>query len=46
MNISHDEYGPVDVDELMALHNTKIQKRFEMIEHLENESESVSTIVL
>ena len=43
MNISHDEYGPVDVDELMALHNAKIQKRFKMIEHLENGSESEST---
>ena len=21
MNVSHDEYGPVDVDELMAIHN-------------------------
>ena len=21
MKISHDEYGPVDVDELMAIHN-------------------------
>ena len=21
MNISHDEYGPVDVDELMSIHN-------------------------
>ena len=43
MNISHDEYGPVDVDKLMALHNAKIQKRFKMIEHLKNESESEST---
>ena len=43
MNISHDEYGPVDVDELMALHNAKIQKRFKMIEHLKNGSESEST---
>ena len=23
MNISYDEYGPVDVDELMAIHNEK-----------------------
>ena len=43
MNISHDEYEPVDVDELMALHNAKIQKRFKMIAHLENESKSEST---
>ena len=43
MNISHDEYGPVDVDELMTLYNAKIQKRFKMIEHVENGSESEST---
>ena len=27
MNISHDEYGPVDVDALMIVHNEKMQKR-------------------
>ena len=43
MNISHEEYGPVDVDKLMALHNAKIQKSFKMIEHIENRSESEST---
>ena len=26
MNSSHDEYGPVDVDELMAIHNEKNDK--------------------
>ena len=26
MNISHDEYGPVDVDALMVVHNEKMQK--------------------
>ena len=26
MNISHDEYGPVDVDALMVLHNEKMKK--------------------
>ena len=30
MNIDHDEYGPVDVDALMATHNEKMQKRIEM----------------
>ena len=43
MNISHDEYGLVDVDELIALYNAKILKRFKMTEHLENGSESEST---
>jgi len=27
MNISHDEYGPVDVDALMAIHNEKMLRR-------------------
>ena len=27
MNISHDEYGPVDVDALMVVHNEKMQKK-------------------
>ena len=31
MNVSHDEYGPVDVDELMAIHNEKMTKRFNMV---------------
>ena len=30
MNISHDEHGSVDVDELTALHNEKMQRRIEM----------------
>ena len=28
MNVSHDEYGPVDVDKLMAIHNEKMEKGF------------------
>ena len=28
MNISHDEYGPVDMDDLMTIHNEKMLKRF------------------
>jgi hypothetical protein len=31
MNISHDEHGPVDVDELMIIHNEKMLKRFDMV---------------
>jgi hypothetical protein len=31
MNVSHDEYGPVDVDKLMAIHNEKMTKRFDMV---------------
>jgi hypothetical protein len=42
MNITHDEYGPVDVDELMAVHYAKMQKRFDMT--CENES-TISTKV-
>ena len=30
MNISHDEHGPVDADELTALHNERMQRRVEM----------------
>ena len=30
MNINHDEFGPVDMDELTAIHHEKIQRRFEM----------------
>ena len=30
MNIDHDEFGPVDMDELTAIHHEKIQRRFEM----------------
>ena len=32
MNISHDELGAVDVDELMAIHAEKMERRFEMVE--------------
>ena len=31
MNISHDEYGDVNVDELMAIHLAKMQRRFDMM---------------
>ena len=31
MNVSHDEYGPVHVKKLMAIHNEKIEKRFDMV---------------
>ena len=37
MNISHDEYGPVDVDALMAVYNEKMQKRIDVISQHENE---------
>jgi len=30
MNISHDEYGPIDMYELMAIYNEKTTKRFDM----------------
>jgi len=30
MNIDHDEFGPVDMDELTTIHHEKIQRRFEM----------------
>ena len=43
MNISHDEFGPVDVDELMALHNEKIQRRIKMSSHQENISQNELT---
>ena len=41
MNITHDEHGPVDVDELMAIHYAKMQKRFdEMTTQEKQKSES------
>ena len=33
MNIDHDEYGAVDVDELTSIHNAKMAKRIEMRTH-------------
>ena len=29
MNISHDEYGPIDVDELMEIHQNKMRRRLD-----------------
>ena len=37
MNISHDEYGPVDVDALMTVHNEEMQKRIDVVSQHENE---------
>ena len=31
MNSSNDEYGPVEVNELMVIHNEKMFKRFDMV---------------
>ena len=31
MNVSHDEYGPFNVDKLIAIHYEKMTKRFDMI---------------
>ena len=31
MNVSHDEYGPVNVNELMAIHNEKMTKWFDVV---------------
>ena len=31
MSISHDEYEPVDMDELMTIHNEKMLKRFDPV---------------
>ena len=44
MNISHDEYGPVDVDALMAVHNEKMQKRTDVISQHKNEYDDKPTI--
>lgn len=41
MNISHDEYGPVDVDELMSIHQAKILKRIEFKDNANDESSDV-----
>ena len=30
MNIDHDEFWPVDMDKLTAIHHKKMQKRFDM----------------
>ena len=44
MNISHDEYGPVDVDVLMAVHSEKMQKRINAISQRMNEYDDEPTI--
>ena len=31
MNISHNKYGPIDMDELMTIHNEKMLKRFNIV---------------
>ena len=31
MKISHYEYGPVDMDELMTIHNVRMLKRFDLV---------------
>ena len=33
MNIIHDEYGPVDMDKLMTIHNEMMEKRFDMVQY-------------
>jgi len=43
MNIDHDEYGPVDIDEIMAIHHEKIQKRIN-VDGNKNDTESASHI--
>ena len=44
MNITHDEYGPVAMDELTAIHNAKMERRIEMNQHQTDreDGESVS----
>ena len=44
MNIDHDEYGPVDVDALMAVHFEKVQKKMEMSVHPENYDDYESSV--
>ena len=44
MNITHDEYGDVDMDELMAVHQAKIQRRVEMMAPSAEDSEDECTI--
>lgn len=49
MNLEEDEYGPVDVDELTAIHHEKIKKRYEMTEgsaddNKENERSDPSSV--
>ena len=44
MNISHDEYGPVDMDALMAVHNEKMQRRNKAISQHVNEYDDEPTI--
>ena len=43
MNITHDEYGDVDMDELMTVHQAKMQRRFELMAH-DSDSEDECTI--
>ena len=44
MNISHDEYGPVDVDALISVHNEKMQKRIDAISQHVNKYDDEPTI--
>ena len=44
MNISHDEYGPVDVDALMAVHNEKMLKVIDAMSQHVNEYDDDPTI--
>ena len=44
MNISHAEYGPVDVDALIAVLNKKMQKSIDAISQHVNEYDGEPTI--
>ena len=44
MNTSHDEYRPVDLDAVMAVHNEKMQKRMKAISQHVNEYDDEPTV--
>ena len=45
MNISHDEHGAVNIDELTAIHQAKMKKRIEMEPAAEDKKEEVERTV-
>ncbi len=44
MNITHNEYGPVAIDELTAIHNAKVEKRIEMNQHQTDREDGESVL--
>lgn len=46
MNISHDEHGPVDVDELTAIHYAKMQEKIRFEENKSDDEFTINDITM